>query len=114
MVIRCDLCRKPLGPRGIVLRWKNHWPDRLITSVLQLHKGCDTHRWPADGYGHIEPAAMSSEFMSELIERSDGLNTHAKIQKLFDLFGYKGPPPPQEYCESIYPPFFDDVEDAPF
>lgn len=100
--MNCDICRKQARPPRLILRWRNHWPDRRITQVALLHPECDTHSWPADGYGHIDARALGSAFCAELCERSESPKAVATVQEVFLAYGYIGQEIPAQWHASEF------------
>lgn len=97
--MNCDVCSKRVKPPHAFLRWRSHWPDNRITAVMLLHKACDTNRWPASGFGHIDVRALTGDYVRYLCARAEkaGAATMSKIQHAFTLWGYAGPDIPAEF-----------------
>jgi hypothetical protein len=111
--MNCDICKKQLLNKGTLLRFKSHWPDRLITNVVRIHKACDTHPWPADGYGHIDARAMGITFTQDLISRANTEAAKNKIQELWRYYGDHGhddPSSPYHWSHALAATTIDESE----
>lgn len=98
--MKCDVCGKEFVKTAPILRWRSYWPDNKITHVVALHKACDTHKWPADGYGHIDARALSENFVDDLCERAHGQGEATLLKLRLALHHYGQTPPEVD-------PFFD-------